>query len=325
MAAVARPRRSSPCWPPSALPLVGLFFFRLYDNQLIRQTQAELIAQSRVLAAIYAREVEARLDSGLDARRRAAAGRAARPRRPGHRRSAPRSTSPPTICLLRRPDAQPRRSRRSPAYVEIGATLTPIILRDAEGDAGGLSHPRSQRRGHRRARRRSGSRSPISRRSRDGAARAIPRRPAHPHARQAAAADLFLQPRRSACTCSRRCRCIVNNHVAGVIYTSRTPSNIFDHLYQERGKFMLAAIAVILGTIADRPRLLAHHHAADARADRPRRRGSRRGDRDAFQPLAALRHARIRRSCRTAFSAWPSSWRGAPTTSRPSRPISPTS
>jgi len=44
-----------------ALPLIGLFFFRLYDNQLIHQTQAELIAQSKVLAAIYAREVDARL------------------------------------------------------------------------------------------------------------------------------------------------------------------------------------------------------------------------------------------------------------------------
>ena len=31
----------------AALPLVGLFFFRLYDNQLIHQTQAELIAQTR--------------------------------------------------------------------------------------------------------------------------------------------------------------------------------------------------------------------------------------------------------------------------------------
>ena len=47
------------------LPLVGLFFFRLYDNQLIHQTQAELIAQSRVLAAFYAREVEARLNAGV--------------------------------------------------------------------------------------------------------------------------------------------------------------------------------------------------------------------------------------------------------------------
>ena len=49
----------------AVLPLVGLFFFRLYDNQLIRQTQAELIAQSRVLATIYAREVQIRLDSGI--------------------------------------------------------------------------------------------------------------------------------------------------------------------------------------------------------------------------------------------------------------------
>jgi hypothetical protein len=67
-------RRSPEKWRPSiglivftvlaavaALPLVGLFFFRVYDNQLIHQTQAELIAQSRVLAAVYAREVEARL------------------------------------------------------------------------------------------------------------------------------------------------------------------------------------------------------------------------------------------------------------------------
>ncbi|RWF52415.1 MAG: two-component sensor histidine kinase, partial [Mesorhizobium sp.] len=42
-----------------ALPLVGLFFFRLYENQLIRQTEAELIAQGAVLAAIYAEDVRA--------------------------------------------------------------------------------------------------------------------------------------------------------------------------------------------------------------------------------------------------------------------------
>src|SRR5690349_21406238 len=47
------------------LPLVGLFFFRLYDNQLIRQTQAELIAQSKVLATVFAREVESRRAGGI--------------------------------------------------------------------------------------------------------------------------------------------------------------------------------------------------------------------------------------------------------------------
>src|SRR5262245_10641556 len=42
-----------------ALPLVGLFFFRIYENQLVRQTEAELIGQAAAIAALYAREVRA--------------------------------------------------------------------------------------------------------------------------------------------------------------------------------------------------------------------------------------------------------------------------
>ncbi|RUU28789.1 two-component sensor histidine kinase, partial [Mesorhizobium sp. M6A.T.Ca.TU.002.02.2.1] len=53
-----------------ALPLVGLFFFRLYENQLIRQTEAELIAQGAALAAIYAQEVR---DAGIPAEKLGAA------------------------------------------------------------------------------------------------------------------------------------------------------------------------------------------------------------------------------------------------------------
>ena len=68
----------------AALPLIGLFFFRLYDNQLIHQTQAELIAQSKVLAAVFAREVESRRDSRHHARRRAAARSPHRFRGQGH-------------------------------------------------------------------------------------------------------------------------------------------------------------------------------------------------------------------------------------------------
>ena len=39
---------------------------------------------------------------------------------------------------------------------------------------------------------------------------------------------------------------VVNNRVAGVVHTSRTPSNIFDQFHQERGKFTLAGLAVML-------------------------------------------------------------------------------
>lgn len=35
------------------LPLLGLYFFRIYENELVRQTELELIAQSAALAATY--------------------------------------------------------------------------------------------------------------------------------------------------------------------------------------------------------------------------------------------------------------------------------
>lgn len=40
------------------LPLVGLLFFRVFENQLVRQTESELIAQAAMLSAVYAREIK---------------------------------------------------------------------------------------------------------------------------------------------------------------------------------------------------------------------------------------------------------------------------
>jgi two-component system, OmpR family, sensor histidine kinase CreC len=110
----------------AALPLVGLFFFRVYDNQLMHQTQAELIAQSRVLAAVYAREVEAHLGAGIPLGAEI----------PAEARADPERLTPirPTLDLAgddlrrRRPDALPASAPADPAYVEIGARLMPIIL-----------------------------------------------------------------------------------------------------------------------------------------------------------------------------------------------------
>ncbi|OWK18681.1 hypothetical protein AJ88_00650 [Mesorhizobium amorphae CCBAU 01583] len=41
----------------------------------------------------------------------------------------------------------------------------------------------------------------------------------------------------------------VDDKVAGVVYLSRTPNNIVKHLYGERGKVTLAAIAILGGTL----------------------------------------------------------------------------
>ena len=109
-----------------ALPLVGLFFFRIYDNQLIHQTQAELIAQSKLLAVIYAREVEARIPAGLPLGTQLAAD--SRPD-PTDRFAPirPALDLAGNDLLARRPDARPPPSPPDPAYVEMGARLMPII------------------------------------------------------------------------------------------------------------------------------------------------------------------------------------------------------
>jgi two-component system, OmpR family, sensor histidine kinase CreC len=108
------------------LPLIGLFFFRLYDNQLIRQTQAELIAQSQVFAAVFAREVEARRESHI----------ALGAEIPPEARPDPSDKFAPIRPELdlnghelfrRRPAAQPAKTAADPAYVAIGAALMPLI------------------------------------------------------------------------------------------------------------------------------------------------------------------------------------------------------
>lgn len=48
----------------TALPLGGLYFFRIYENELVQQTERELIAQSAVLSASYRALLRAMPNSG---------------------------------------------------------------------------------------------------------------------------------------------------------------------------------------------------------------------------------------------------------------------
>jgi signal transduction histidine kinase len=47
-----------------SLPLLSIGFFRIYENQLIHQTEAELTAQSVVLAASWSRDIKSQLVGG---------------------------------------------------------------------------------------------------------------------------------------------------------------------------------------------------------------------------------------------------------------------
>jgi two-component system sensor histidine kinase CreC len=265
-----------------ALPLAGLFFFRIYDNQLIHQTQAELIAQSKVLAVIYAREVEARIPSGLQLGAPLAAG--SRPD-PADRFAPikPALDLASNDLLARRPDARPPQSPPDQAYIDIGARLMPIIdeiqrvtlagfrILDPHGTviAGqqelGLSlahieEVASALQGQYHA--------TLRTRVRDK-----PPPPIYSISRGTGVRVYSAMP------------VIVDDRIAGIVYIFRTPSNIFQHIYEERGKFILAAIAVLgvtmvvgfvfLRTIA-RPMQELIERIDDIG----------RGDRDAFRPLS---------------------------------------
>ena len=109
-----------------SLPLAGLYFLRLYESALIRQTEAELVAQAAVLAGAYRMEMlhripggESRLpdsvlpDAALDRVRRAGLDLARDPVLP-----------PP-------PDPRPTVLQASVLASETGQVLIPV-LRDAQ-------------------------------------------------------------------------------------------------------------------------------------------------------------------------------------------------
>lgn len=263
-----------------ALPLFGLFAFRLYDNQLIRQTEAELIAQSSVLAAAFAQEVEARRAGGIPLGAEVPV--AADP--------DPDAVSPisPALDLAgddlraRRPDARPALHPPDPAYVEIGAkidalahetqkvTLAGFRILDPDGtvigrDERGVSLAHVEEvaaalAGHHR--------SVLRVRLRD--------RPPPP---------IYSLSRGTSLRVYSAMPVIVGNHVAGVIYAARTPNNIFKHLYAERGKVLLAALAVLIATLAIG--LVVARTVTRPMHELLRRIGEiGRGDRAAFRPLA---------------------------------------
>ena len=185
--------------------------------------------------------------------------------------------------LGRRPDALAASTPADPAYLEIGARLMPIILETQKVTLAGFRvlDPRGVVIAGRQEMGQSLAHIEEVATALQGQYRAalrtrVPDKPPPP---------IYSFSRGVGVHVFSAMPVIVNNHVAGVIYTSRTPSNIFDHLYQERGKFALAGLAVIFATIII-------GMVFSRTITRPMRelvdRAARisRGDSDAFQPLA---------------------------------------
>ncbi len=226
-----------------ALPLVGLFFFRLYENQLIRQTEAELIAQGAALAAIHAQEVRA---ARIAAEKLGAAVPADsdNPDSP-YRPIEPRLDLASDRVLATRPAATA--ASVDPAFTAIGARLSGILAETQKTTLAGfrLLDPKGV---------------VIAGREEVGLSLgAVGEVRAALAGRYASALRQRVpnQPSPSLYSVSRGTRVrvfvampvAVDGKVAGVVYLSRTPNNIVKHLYGERGKVVLAAIAILGGTL----------------------------------------------------------------------------
>lgn len=229
----------------ATLPLFGLFLIRVYENGPIREAEAELIAQSAVLAAVTARAIEAlpgheRL-LGPNALPAEAAGDRYRPIQPSLDLAV-------AEILDRRPDATDPAVAPDPALLALGTGLLPVLERtqavtlagfrilDRDGTviAGRNEVGRSLADLPEVAAALAGTFRPVLRRR-------ISDDPAPPlgSIRRGTRVRLFTaMPIR------------VGERVAGVVYASRTPSNVVRHLYGERVKLMLAAAAVLAAVLA---------------------------------------------------------------------------
>ena len=266
MAAALRPRSSLPSSSlVMALPLVGLFFFRIYENQLIRQTEAELIAQGAAIAAIYAHEG------------------AARPALPPEKLGALMPRRPHTARRSRRLSLQadraaprPRLRQRSTDTAGCHRRPQPTLpsRRSARGLSGILADTQKTTLAGFRLLDPSGvviaGREDVGRSFAD--VEEVRAALAGRYASALSAASSATQPAPPLYSVSRgtgvrvfvALPVVVDGSVAGVVYLSRTPNNIVKHLYGERGKVMLAAISILGAHVADRLCLAAHDQPANA-------------------------------------------------------------
>lgn len=219
----------------TALPLAGLFFFRLYENQLIRQTEAELTAQCAVVAALVEREMTA------------AAGGAPILQERSYAPVTPNLDLAGGGILGPRPEARAAATPPDAAVLDIGRRLQPLLAivqkttlagfrvldRNGVVVAGGAETGRSLAEVEEVAQALRGRYVSVLRLRH----RNQPLPPIYSITRGTSVRVFTAMP------------VSIGGEVAGVVYASRTPNNILRNLNAERHRVAAALVAVAAGTL----------------------------------------------------------------------------
>lgn len=229
------------------LPLIGLIFFRLYENQLVRQTESELIAQAALMAAVYQRAI-------AEAEPHAFPIGAERPvHDPAieiderYAPILPRLDLASSQILDARPPALASDAVPSDDALRIGAELTGIIEQTQRTTLAGFRLLDAQGRviGGRGDVGLSFAHTPEVQEAMAGRFSAVmrmrdedsPTPPLYSISRGAKIRIFITFP------------VFVDGRVRGVVYASRTPDNILRNLYHERDKVAAAAFVALLAAL----------------------------------------------------------------------------
>jgi signal transduction histidine kinase len=220
----------------AAMPGIAAISLRVYENTLVRQTEAELVAQGAALTALAAESWP---------------GATPTPPRPARPPGDYFQPEPTTIDLSRspmlpeRPAPRPARGPADPAAVAVAAKIAPIVERTTRTtlasvvllDAQGRVAMGAGRGGELSA-------LPEVREALAGHPRTVFRangdyRPVYRFEWLSRASGLRLHHARPV---------IVNDRVVGVLLLSRSPRALFRGLYEDRGKILIG-IGVIFGIL----------------------------------------------------------------------------
>jgi signal transduction histidine kinase len=264
-----------------ALPLFSIYFLKVYQNQLIQQAEAELIAQGAAIAATFRREVETGVPQGVALGAKVppvAAKPSEEPYQPiwADLELVSESVLPP------RPAARPPTAPADPAFVSLGGRMAPDLVATQKVtlagfrllDPNGIVIAGREEVGLSLAHLEEVSEALQGRFK--GVLRVRISKNEQP--------SLYSMSRGTGMRVFIAMPVIVREQVAGIVYASRTPSNVFKYLFEQRSRVILAILSMIVPTLLIG--FLFHRTITGPMRELVERTNLvGKGDRDALRPL----------------------------------------